>query len=267
MSIQRAYADTPVGQLHYAEAGTGPTVLMLHQAPRSLDEFVEVQQELSQDFHTIAMDMLGFGLSASLAAPQTIEAIAESVPALLDAVGIESVTLLGHHTGAVVAQEAAAAYPDRVDALVVSAMPWIGPERRAREGGVGVDDVTIAEDGSHLVELWNQRRPYYPEGRPDLLDRFIRDALAPGVDPAEGHRACERYVMESRIGMVRCPTLVLESANDPFAVPAVPHVVAGLTGAASVTIARLEGAMVPAMEQCADQVGAHLRAFIAGLEA
>lgn len=265
MSFHRAYADTPLGQLHYAEAGTGRTILMLHQAPRSLDEFVEVQHELSRDFHTMAMDMLGFGMSAPLAAPQTIEALAESVPALLDAVGIESVTLLGHHTGAVVAQEAAAAYPDRIESLVLSAMPWIGPERRAREGGVGVDDVTTREDGGHLVDLWQQRRPYYPKGRPDLLDRFIRDALAPGIDPAEGHRACERYVMESRIGLVRCPTLVLESTDDPFAAPAVPQVVAGLTGASSVTTARLEGATIPAMEQCADQVGAHVRAFLRAL--
>lgn len=265
MSLRRAYADTPLGQLHYAEAGAGPTILMLHQAPRSLDEFVEVQEKLSGDFHTIAMDLLGFGLSAPLPAPQTIEAIAASVPALMDAVGIDAVTLLGHHTGAVVAQEAAVAYPDRVEALVLSAMPWIGPERRARQGGVGVDEVVTADDGSHLVELWQQRRPYYPARRPDLLDRFIRDALAPGVDPAEGHRACARYEMETRIGLVRCPTLVLESTDDPFAAPTVPQVVAGLTGAVTVTTARLEGAMIPAMEQCADQVAAHVRSFLAGL--
>ena len=263
MSVHRAYADTPLGQLHYAEAGSGPTIVLLHQAPRSLDEFAEVQQELSRDYRVIAMDMLGFGLSAPLPAPQTIEAIAESVPALLDAVGSEPVTLLGHHTGAVVALEVAAAHPSRVDALVLSAMPWIGPQRRAREGGVGVDNVTTTEDGSHLVDLWRQRRPYYPDGRPDLLDRFIRDALAPGVDPAEGHRACERYVMESRIGLVRCPTLVLEPTDDPFAGPAVPQVVAGLTGASTVATARLEGAKIPAMEQCADQVVSHVRAFLA----
>ncbi|WP_405433645.1 alpha/beta fold hydrolase [Micromonospora sp. NBC_00617] len=263
MPLRRAYADTALGQFHYADAGAGRrTILMLHQAPRSLDEFVEVQHELSRDFRTIAMDMRGFGLSAPLAAPQTIEAIAEGVPALLDAIGVETVVLLGHHTGAVVAQEVAAAYPERVEALALSGMPWIGPERRARDHGVGVDDAQTAADGSHLVDLWRQRLPYYPQGRPDLLDRFIRDALAPGVDPAEGHRACARYVMDERIGLVRCPVLVFASSDDPFAAPAVPLVVAGLRGAARVTTAPLEGAMIPAMEQCADQVAAHLRAFL-----
>jgi pimeloyl-ACP methyl ester carboxylesterase len=263
MTLRRGYADTPLGQLHYTDAGTGRPILMLHQAPRSADEFVEVQEDLCADFRTLAMDMRGFGLSAPLPAPQTIEAIAEGVPALLDALGLETVVLLGHHTGAVVAQEAAAAYPDRVEALVLSGMPWIGPERRARDHGVGVDHAATAPDGSHLVELWRQRAPYYPTGRPDLLDRFVRDALAPGIDPAEGHRACDRYVMEERIGLVRCPVLVLEPTDDPFARPAVPQVVAGLTGAARVATAVLEGAMIPAMEMCAAQVATHVRAFLA----
>src|SRR5690606_1384238 len=116
------------------------------------------------------------------------------------------------------------AWPDRVSALALSGTPWITPERRARDHGVGVDEAEVAADGSHLIELWRQRLPYYPAGRPDLLNRFIRDALAPGVDPAEGHRACGRYVMEERIGLVRCPVLVFAPSDDPFAAPAVPLV-------------------------------------------
>lgn len=261
MNLRRAYADTPLGRLHYCEGGTGRPLVMLHQAPRSLDEFDEVQREMP-DFHTLAMDMLGFGMSPPLPAPQTIEAMAESVTALLDAVQLESAVLLGHHTGAAVALEVAAAEPDRVDAIILSSMPWVGPERRAREGGVGVDDAERQEDGSHLQRLWSLRQPYYPTDRPDLLDRFIRDALVPGLDPAEGHRACDRYVMDERIGLVRCPVLVMAASADPFAAPAVPHILDGLTAAERVERATLEDAMIPAMEQAADQVAAHIRHFL-----
>lgn len=262
MALHRGYAETPFGQLHYAEVGTGRTVLMLHQAPRSLDEFAEVQAELAGDCHAIAMDLLGFGMSPPLAAPQTVEAMAHSVTALLDALGLTSAVLLGHHTGAAVALEVAARAPERAEAIVLSSMPWIGPERRARKGGVGVDDAEQRDDGSHLIELWSLRQPYYPAHRPDLLDRFIRDALVPGIDPGEGHRACDRYVMDERIGLVRCPVLVLTATDDPFAVPALPHIVDGLTGTEHVTTATLEGAMIPAMEQCSRQVAVHVRAFL-----
>ena len=38
----KGYATTPLGQLHYVEAGNGVPILLLHQTPRSFDEFAEV---------------------------------------------------------------------------------------------------------------------------------------------------------------------------------------------------------------------------------
>jgi pimeloyl-ACP methyl ester carboxylesterase len=62
----RAYVDTPFGQLHYASAGEGPVLLLLHQTPRSHDEFRELQPLLAVGRR---MDMLGFGMNAPLPAP------------------------------------------------------------------------------------------------------------------------------------------------------------------------------------------------------
>ena len=217
----KAYADTDFGQLHYVSMGEGPVLLLLHQTPRSHDEFRELQPLLAQGRRVIAMDMLGFGMSAPLPAPQRIEQFAAGAFALLDALGVSSADVLGHHTGAVVALEMAASTPDRVRTLILSSTPWTGPEYRARHAtATPVDDVPQADDGSHLTELWRLRQPYYPAGRPDLLDRFIRDALA--VDPAEGHRACGRYVMEDRIGLVTAPALLLGSSADPFGIRDLP---------------------------------------------
>jgi pimeloyl-ACP methyl ester carboxylesterase len=67
--VRRGYADSPFGQLHYAETGAGPVLLLLHQTPRSHDEFREVQPLLADGRRVVAMDMLGFGMSASLPAP------------------------------------------------------------------------------------------------------------------------------------------------------------------------------------------------------
>lgn len=263
MTVRRAYADTPLGQIHFAEAGTGTALLMLHQTPRSHDEFAEVQP-LLDDFRTIAMDMLGFGLSAPLAPPQTIEMMAAGGWALLDALGIEQAAVLGHHTGAAVALEMAVQAPGRVAGLVLSAAPWVDAERRATAHDVPVDVATPTDDGGHLVELWRQRQPYYPDNRPDLLDRYIRDALAPGLDPAEGHRAVDRYAMDERIGTVTAPVLLLAPTGDPFAEAALPSVVRGLTRAAQVEVRTIDG-QIPAMEQCAAEVAHHVREFLTGL--
>lgn len=266
MTIRRGYADTSFGQLHYAEQGTGQVVLMLHQTPRSHDEFAEVQPLLAQGHRTIAMDMLGFGLSAPAPAPQSIDAMAAAAWALLDALQIDTAVLMGHHTGAAVAQEMAVQAPRRADALVLSAMPWVDAARREGHHGVDVDQATTAEDGGHLMELWRLRAPYYPAGRPDLLDRFLRDALAPGLDPTEGHRAVSRYLMDERIGAVTAPVLLLAPTDDPFASAALPLVRRSLVNARVVQVGELQGAQVPAMEQCPEQVAAHVLDFLAGLD-
>ncbi|MCO8277538.1 alpha/beta fold hydrolase [Actinoplanes sp. TRM 88003] len=259
----RGYATTPYGQMHYAELGDGPALLLLHQTPRSHDEFREVQPLLAAGHRVIAMDMRGFGLSAPLAAPQTIEAIADGAWALLDALGEQRVAVLGHHTGGAVAIEMAAAAPARVSALILSSAPFTDAAyRQGHAGGPGVDEADTAEDGSHLTKLWALRQPYYPPGRPDLLDRFIRDALAPGVDPAEGHLACARYVMEDRIGLVTAPVLLIGASEDPFALPDVERLRSHLTAAKNVETAVIEGGTIPLMEQKAAEVAAVTLEFL-----
>lgn len=238
---------------------------MLHQTPRSHDEFAELQLVLAESFRTIAMDMIGFGMSPSVPAPHTIETMAGGSLALLDALHVDVAIVLGHHTGAAVAQELAVQAPHRVNALILSAMPWVDEAKRASGHTTAVDDAPTTEDGSHLLELWRQRQPYYPAGRSDLLNRFIRDALAPGLDPTAGHRAVDRYEMDKRIGAVTAPVLLLVPSEDPFAVEALPSVTAALTGTRLIEVRSLEGGHIPAMEQCADQVAAHVRAFLAGI--
>ena len=253
--MTRGYADTSLGQLHYVEQGTGRPILLLHQTPRSWDEFREVQPLLATDARTVAMDMIGFGLSPSVPKPQTIEGMAEAAFALLDALGIETTVVLGHHTGGAVAIEMAAARPERIDGLVLSSAPFTDAGfRRGRANGVGVDEAETRDDGSHLITLWNQRFPHYPASRPDLLNRFIRDALAPGVDPAEGHRACARYVMEDRLPLITAPVHLIGATADPFALPDVARLRAGLTSASRVETTLIEGGTVSLMEQKPDEV-------------
>jgi len=263
---RRGYADTRFGQLHFAEMGAGPVILLLHQTPRSHDEFRELQPLLAQAHRVIAMDMLGFGQSAPLAAPQTIEAIAAGSLSLLDALGLETASVLGHHTGGAVALEMAAAQPDRVPALVLSSTPWLdGHYRDAHRNGAAVDAAEPSQDGRHLQTLWSTRRLYYPADCSGLLNRFIRDALAPGVDPVEGHRACARYVMEDRIGLVTAPTLIIGASADPFSFPAVARLRSHLVNAPTVEVVTIDGGMVPLMEQAPDRVSGAVLEFLTGV--
>lgn len=266
MGVRFGYADTSFGQLHYAEQGRGPVILLLHQTPRSWDEFRELIPLLSSNFRVIAMDMVGFGASAALPAPQTVEAFARGARELLDALAIDRATVLGHHTGAAVALEMAAADEGRLDAVVLSSCPWADAEYRAGHTGAGgVDCADRSADGGHLQTLWNLRRPYYPEPVTELLDRFLHDALAFGVDPAEGHRACARYRMEDRVGAVTVPVLLIGAGADPFSLPNLPKLRAHLTNAPTVSEVVIEDGTVALVERHASDIAAAVCEFLANV--
>ena len=135
MKIRRAFADLSVGQVHYAECGDpqAPAVLLLHQSPRSWAEYREVLPLIGARHRAIAMDTAGFGDSDAGGVPASIAQWARVACELLDALHIGRADVVGHHTGGVVAVELAAAFPDRVRALVLSSTPYTDEAfRRAR---------------------------------------------------------------------------------------------------------------------------------------
>lgn len=248
-AIRRAYADLPHGQVHYAECGDtrAPAVLLLHQTPRSWAEYRAVLPLLGVRYRALAMDTAGFGASDPLPGPTSIEAWAAVAAALLGVLGIAQAHVVGHHTGGVIAVELAARHPARVRALVLSSTPYTDATfRRARAERPPIDAVEPRDDGEHLAALWRKRQPFYPPGRPDLLQAFVADALKAVGDVEAGHRAVGSYRMEERIGAIRQPTLVIRAPDDPFAAP---HAADWLQRLPQALLVDIAGAGVPLPDQ------------------
>jgi pimeloyl-ACP methyl ester carboxylesterase len=98
ITVRKSYADTPEGQIHYAEAGQGKPVLLLHQTPRSWDEYRDVLPILGRKYRVIAMDTIGFGDSYRLKGEATIEVFARGVIRLMDALSLLRASVVGHHS-------------------------------------------------------------------------------------------------------------------------------------------------------------------------
>jgi pimeloyl-ACP methyl ester carboxylesterase len=262
--IERSFVSVTSGRVHIAAAGAGRPVLLLHQTPRSWDEFREVLPLLGQHYRAIAMDTPGFGDSDSLPLKAvSIESLAAAAHEVLLALGHSSAVIVGHHTGAAIAAEIAAAYPDSVAALVLSASPYVDAARRAAAPGKRIiDDVAVRADGAHLGELWAMRQPFYPDNRPDLLERFVVDALKAGPLAGEGHRMVDRYEMDTRLPLIGCPTLVIAPTADPHAYPHAPKMAAAIRGSLLVEI---ENGMVPLPDQMPREFAQAVHDFIASL--
>ena len=106
--------------------------------------------------------------------------------------------------------------------------------------------MATSADGSHLTALWRKRQAFYPQGRPELLEAFVLDALKAGTYVEAGHRAVAAYRMEERLGRIVQPTLVIRATDDPFAAPHARELCAHVPQARLVDIA---GGMVPLPDQ------------------
>lgn len=115
--------------IHYLEAGDPSaerTFILIHGSVFNAATWDEVLDDFATRGRAIAYDRLPYGLSEKLtpgdwtaAPPMAPEAGVARVVALMDALGVERAVLVGNSYGAVVAARAAAAYPDRVEALVL----------------------------------------------------------------------------------------------------------------------------------------------------
>jgi pimeloyl-ACP methyl ester carboxylesterase len=261
--IERSFVSTELGRIHIAAAGAGAPVLLLHQTPRSWDEFRDVLPLLGRHYRAIAMDTIGYGDSDPLPPGQaSIENWAKAAHSLLVALGIPRAAVVGHHTGAAIAVEVAAAFPQTVAALVLSASPYVDAARRAvaqTENKAVVDDVTPRMDGGHLAELWSMRQPFYPTDRIDLLERFVIDALKAGPRAAEGHRVVDRYEMETRLPLIQCATLIIAPTADPHAYPHASNVANAIRGS---NVVEITNGMVPLPDQLPRAFAAAVHRFL-----
>ena len=263
--MKRGFADTRLGQIHYVVAGSGPPVLLLHQTPRSWDEYRDVIPVLGTRFRTFAMDTIGFGDSARLSGPASVESYADGVLAFMAAMELDRVSIVGHHTGGVIAVELAAHHPERVDRLVLSGTTCVDEEGRRRAAEwPPIDEVSFSPDGSHLMALWRNRQSYYPPDRPDLLQRLVVDALKVLDRVEEGHIAVDSFHMEELLPQITAPTLLMCGTEDWAAFPDLERLASYLPHA---KVVEVQGTGVAMVDHVPHEFAAIVMDFLGGSSA
>lgn len=118
--MSRRYVDTALGQVHLRIEGSGPALLLLGSAGRSLRVFDRLVPLLRDDFTLVAPDLFGSGHSDPLPAGATLADVAACMGELLEALGIPRAHVYGFHTGNKIAASLAAHAPRLVDRLVLA---------------------------------------------------------------------------------------------------------------------------------------------------
>lgn len=230
--IQRRFVDTAEGQVHYREAGSGGTPLvMLHPSPGSAKMLEPLQAALAAKRRVLALDTLGNGDSAAPRRPDPdLAYFVDGHRKALDAIGLERFDLYGSHTGANLAIELAIGHPVRVRRLILDGVSLYAPEERAEMLARYVRPVQPDAHGSQIHFLWNFVRDVYlfwPWYKPDAAH-----ARGVGLPSAEelhdkavevfkaartyhlSYRAAIAYEKEARLPLVEVPTLLACARSD-----------------------------------------------------
>lgn len=206
--------------------GAGDTaVVLLHGVGGGAAAWTpQLEAFAAAGYLAVAWDAPGYGATAPIA-PYDMANLARSLAALLGALPVRRRVLIGHSMGGMVAQEATAAFPDRIDGLVLSATsPAFGKP-----------------DGAWQQAFLAQRLGPLDAGRTmaDLAPALVAGMIGPDAEPAgvalatevmarvpgETYRkalhAIVRFDRRDALAAIRAPTLVVAGERDANAPSAV----------------------------------------------
>lgn len=196
----------------YLSQGEGTPLLLLHSLGVSSESWSKVIAPLAQNHAVYALDMLGHGDSDKPPRNYTIEDYAASIVAFLDKLGLARATLCGNSVGALIALETAAAFPARLDKLVLVGCPgwdqWQCLER------VTLSARNFDMEGNPLPLTMTDLATSYTRPTPELLTWANQQRAKAGLWIKKTLIALALYDVTSRLALVRCPTLVLFGSQD-----------------------------------------------------
>jgi len=106
----------------------GTPVLMIHGFGADLSTWMFNQQALAESRPVYALDLPGHGGSSKQVDDGSAAALADTVRAYMDAVGIDKAHLVGHSLGGAIAIEIATVAPERVTGVTLVAPAGLGDE-------------------------------------------------------------------------------------------------------------------------------------------
>jgi pimeloyl-ACP methyl ester carboxylesterase len=203
-------------EVHGEQAGTDPVLVLVHGWSCDRSYWRDQLEPLSQRFKVIAIDLGGHGDSGLGRSAWTIASFGDDVAAVVEALDLKRVVLVGHSMGGDVIIEAARRVRTRVSGLVwVDDYKQLGSPRSAQQA-----QSFIAPFEADFVNVTRKfvRGMFAPSSDPALVERVALDMSSAPQDVAVGalksamsfDREVPRALLELKIEVV-----ALNSAHPP----------------------------------------------------
>ena len=228
VSPNELWADIGELKVRYLDwGGEGAPLLALHGLASSAHWYDIVAPMLRDRYHIYAPDQRGHGQTTSATSGYDWQTLSRDLDRLLDHIGLDEVSVMGHSWGGNVATNFAANYPGRVKRLIMidggfldgrlfPGASWETFSHRVRPRDVtGNRQEFLDRLRNQLGVIWNdeierivQTMVYEDE------DGQIQDILQP-ENHAQGIRAMWDEPASMTMPRIQCPTLVVPAGPTP----------------------------------------------------
>ena len=218
--IQRSYANTEFGRVHYWEIGQGSVLFMFHQSGQTSTEFLAVAPLLADTYKVVAIDLPNHGQSDTSDHELTIDEYADAVIDVMDSMGINQAHMLGQHGGAAVVINLGLRYSERVEKVILSGA---GRDEEITEEKLEellntpmTRDLPIDLEGEFLQKTWSVYRKMSASNTPpEVTFQPFLSSLSLRQRRYDLHYAVYRY--SPNLNDFNKETLLLEAEEDIYA--------------------------------------------------
>ena len=202
-------------KIHYVEAGTGPTVILLHGLGGSTQVWQFNIAALAEKYHVVVPDQIGFGKSDKPLVNYRIRTYVDFLDQFCKQLKIDRATLIGNSMGGWIAAMFTATFPDRVDKLVLVDAAGYAPPKDIDTGTFHGLNPTTREGMKILVGKVFYNKIFQTDA---AIDQAIAARLAAG-DGYTINRITESIIrgedfLDGIVKTIKRPTLIIWGRQD-----------------------------------------------------
>lgn len=207
--------------IHYDSTGKGePAIVLVHCWSCDRHLWDAVVPRLARDHRVVTLDLAGHGASGRDRKEWTIGAFGEDVRAVVDALGLRQVVLVGHSMGGPVTLEAARRLPGRVAGLV-PVDTGLNVEQTSSPAEVAGLMAPFEKDYRATADAFTRQYMFTPKSDKALIDRVAaKNAAAPPEIAIPCLRAALGYDARPALKEVRVPAHAVNADLYPTDVEA-----------------------------------------------
>jgi len=222
-------------RIHYAQRGAGPDVVLIHGITSNLAMWYNgLLNGFTPEFHVTAYDLRGHGLSDLTPTGYNSSTMAADLRALLDALDLDKVLIVGHSFGGTIGLHFALENPERVRGVVMMdsgvaclrylriIQDWWGWEGRPadmKEKGLSLEKFLELDNQQDVTEVIRHglsapRRAGFKKGQSGLTPRQqkLLDETKLGLEFRE-----IAGLTEDRLTSMKTPVMALYGETSPYA--------------------------------------------------